>query len=79
MGSKRMIITLPDEDKAWLTSYSKANNISAAEAIRQAIRNLKNGSEIDTYRALLESTRGTWMKEDGLKYQEKIRSEWDSR
>lgn len=74
-----MIITVPEEDKAWLTSYSKANNISVAEAIRQAIRKLKNGSEIETYRALLESTRGTWMNEEGLKYQEKIRSEWGSR
>lgn len=43
MGSQRMIITLPDEDKAWLEGYSKAHNISAAEAIRRGIRALSQG------------------------------------
>lgn len=79
MGSHRMIVTLPDEDKAWIESYSKAHNISAAEAIRQGIRTLRLGVAKNTYQTLIESTRGMWQKGDGMIYQDNIRSEWHSR
>ena len=76
MGSKRTIITLPEEDKLWLESYSKANKVSVAEAIRQGISRLKQEETEETYRVLVDMTRGIWMKGDGLKYQKKIRAEW---
>ena len=76
MGSKRTIITLPEEDKLWLESYSKAKKVSLAEAIRRGITRLKEEETAETYRVLVESTRGIWMKGDGLKYQKKIRAEW---
>jgi len=41
MASKRTIITLSEEDKRWLESYSSLNRVSGAEAIRQGIRKLK--------------------------------------
>ena len=78
MGSKRTIITLPEEDKLWLESYSKAYRISVAEAIRQGIKQLKESKTQDTYNTLVQNTRGVWKKGDGLKYQERIRSEWES-
>ncbi len=48
MGSKRTIITLPEEDKLWLESYSKAYRISVAEAIRQGIKRLKESMAQNT-------------------------------
>jgi len=79
MRGKRIIITLPEEDKIWLESYSKASQVSVAEAIRQGIRQLKESMGTDTYNTLIQNTRGVWKKGDGLGYQEKIRSEWELR
>lgn len=78
MGSQRIIITLPNADKAWLEGYSKAHNISVAEAVRQGISILRHASTEDTYQTLIKNTQGMWRKGDGLTYQDKIRSEWDS-
>ena len=78
MGSIRTIITLSEEDKRWLESYSNAHQVSLAEAIRQGIRRLKDAELQVTYRVLVKSTKGLWKKADGLKYQRKIRSEWHS-
>jgi Arc/MetJ-type ribon-helix-helix transcriptional regulator len=79
MVSKRTIITLPDDDKAWLEGYSRTRNISMAEAIRQGIRKLKESLQRDTYQRILQQTKGKWKAGDGLEYQDAIRSEWDSR
>jgi hypothetical protein len=76
MGSIRTIITLSEEDKRWLESYSSAHQVSLAEAIRQGIRRLKDAELQETYGVLVQSTKGLWKKGDGLKYQRKIRSEW---
>ena len=75
MRGKRTIITLPEEDKVWLESYSKAYRISVAEAIRQGIKRLKESMSESTYNTLVQNTRGIWKKGDGLKYQEKMHSE----
>lgn len=77
MASKRLIISLPDEDKLWLEGYSKVHKISVAEAIRQGIGQLKKNQQQRTYEQLVERTRGLWRKGDGLEYQVKIRSEWE--
>ncbi|MFZ5798590.1 MAG: hypothetical protein ACOY3O_09215 [Thermodesulfobacteriota bacterium] len=79
MSSKRTIITLADEDKAWLEGYSRSRDISMAEAIRQGIRILKESMQPDNYRAVLRQTKGIWKAGDGLAYQDAIRSEWDAR
>jgi 6-phosphogluconate dehydrogenase len=76
MGSKRIIITLPEEDKQWLEGYSRAYRISVAESIRQGIKRLKESETQGTYDTLVQNTRGVWKKGDGLKYQERIRAEW---
>ena len=78
MASKRTIITLSEEDKQWLESYSRAHQVSLAEAIRQGIRRLKDAELETTYRTIVQNTRGIWKEGDGLKYQRKLRSEWDS-
>jgi hypothetical protein len=77
MAGHRTIITLPDEDKAWLEEYSRIQGISMAEGIRMALRLFREKKQRDTYRALVEQTRGIWVQGDGLDYQRKLRSEWD--
>lgn len=77
MASKRTIITLSEEDKKWLESYSSVHGVSVAEAIRQGIRKLKDTEFQETYKAIVQKTKGIWGKGDGLSYQRHIRSEWD--
>ncbi len=78
MPGNRTIITLPEEDKLWLQSYSRVHGISLAEAVRQGVQKLRIAEQQELYRSLVRNTRGIWHKGDGLKYQESIRSEWDS-
>ena len=78
MASKRTIITLSEEDKRWLESYSRIHQVSLAEAIRQGIRRLKDAELETTYRTIVQNTRGIWKEGGGLKYQRKVRSEWHS-
>jgi hypothetical protein len=77
MSTKRIIVTIPDEDKLWLEGYSKVHKISVAEAIRQGIGHLKKSHRHTIYQGLVERTSGIWHKGDGLEYQRKIHSEWD--
>jgi Arc/MetJ-type ribon-helix-helix transcriptional regulator len=77
MAGQRTIITLPDEDRAWLEEYSKAHGISMAEGVRTALRLLRENKQKDTYRALVERTQGTWVQGDGLDYQRRLRADWE--
>ena len=78
MAGNRTIITISDEDKTWLQSYSRAHGISIAEAVRQGVQRLRIAEQQELYQTLVKSTRGLWKKGDGLKYQETIRSEWQA-
>jgi hypothetical protein len=79
MASKRTIITLSEDDKQWLESYSTLHRVSVAEAIRQGIRKLKEAELIENYQTIVRNSKGLWKKGDGLDYQGKIRAEWNSR
>ena len=76
MAGSRTIITLPEEDKKWLQSYSRAHDISLAEAVRKGVQKLRIAEQQELYRALVNNTKGIWKKGNGLEYQEDIRSEW---
>ena len=79
MANKRTIITISEEDKQWLEHYSSLHRVSMAEAIRQGIRKLKEAELMENYQTIVKNTRGLWKKGDGLAYQKKIRTEWNSR
>ena len=79
MGNLRTIITISEDDKIWLESYSKTSGVSMAEAVRRGISELRKREEKNIFRTLIKETQGIWNKEDGLEYQEKVRSEWSSR
>jgi hypothetical protein len=78
MPSTRTIITISDREKRWLMTYTKTHKISMAEAIRRGIACLKASHSSTSYRKTVDETKGIWSKGDGLKYQEKLRSEWGS-
>jgi len=76
MPAKRIIITIPYEEKIWLDGYAKANKISLAEAVCQGIGLLKQGQRQKTYQKLVEATSAIWKKGGGLAYQGEMRTEW---
>ena len=76
MPAKRIIITIPDEDKLWLDAYGKVHKISVPEAIHRGICLLKKGQRQKTYQKLVEITCGIWKKGEGLAYQQEMRREW---
>ena len=78
MASVRTIITISQEDKQWLESYSSLHNMSVAEAIRRGIRKLKAAEFLENYQTLVLNSKGLWKKGDGLNYQKQIRTEWNS-
>jgi hypothetical protein len=78
MSSTRTIITISDEEKRWLKSYSQMHRVSLAEAIRKGISCLKAVEGEKTYKALVKETTGIWNQGDGLIYQKRLRSEWDT-
>ena len=77
MSSTRTIITISEEEKRWLMSYSQRYRVSLAEAIRKGITCLKAAEGERTYKALVQDTVGIWTKEEGLEYQNRLRAEWD--
>jgi len=77
MKSSRTIITIPEREKRWLTTYSNLHGVSMAEAIRKGILYLKKAESQDAYKKLVQSTSGIWRHGDALDYQQKIRSEWE--
>ncbi len=76
MAGKRTIITISDQEKQWLGRYTKMHGISMAEAIRRGIACLKASQNFSSYKKTLSETKGIWSKGDGLKYQERLRTEW---
>ncbi len=77
MKSVRTIVTISEQEKRWLAAYSGLHGVSVAAAIRRAISCLKATEGHESYRKLVQDTRGIWMRGDALRYQEKIRSEWE--
>ncbi len=74
----RTVISLKEDDKAWLDRRAKEEGITMTELVRRAITLLK--SQIrktdPPLEALIEETRGIWTAGDGLSYQERLRGEW---
>ncbi|MEP7354648.1 MAG: CopG family transcriptional regulator [Acidobacteriota bacterium] len=71
----RMILSLEEQDKAWLERQAKSLNVSMAEVVRVAVRRMRD-AEDKSMAEVLKATRGIWKNGDGLKYQQKLRSEW---
>jgi metal-responsive CopG/Arc/MetJ family transcriptional regulator len=70
----RTLVDLPEGELEQLNELSRARKVSRAELIRQAV-----AGYLEQNRAGLEDSFGLWKKKavDGVKYQEKLRSEWE--
>lgn len=69
----RTLVDIPDRQIEELIRISKAEKVSRAEIIRQAVAAFIEMKKPDTVEAFgLWKERGT----DGLTYQERLRSEW---
>jgi len=76
MKSTRTIITISEQEKQWLATYSGLHGVSMAAAVRKAISCLKSTEGLESYRKIVQDTKGIWMQGDAMRYQEEIRSEW---
>ncbi len=74
----RTVISLEEEEKAWLDRKAEQEDVSMTEVVRRAVRRYREESELSVHR-LLEKTSGIWSGEDGLSYQRRIRDEWHDR
>lgn len=70
----RTLVDLPERELEQLNILSKARRVSRAELIRQAV-----AGYLEQNKAGLDDSFGIWKKkaEDGVKYQERLRSEWE--
>ena len=75
----RTVISLHDEQKAWLDQQAALRCVSMASLIRQAVsefRTREQRGSTPSFQELLKHTAGIWQAGDGLEYQERIRKEW---
>jgi hypothetical protein len=74
----RTIISMPEDEKAWLESYSRRHQISSAEIIRRAIREFRRIKSGKDLAAVLRKTTGTWtsLKGDSRDHVEAWRKQW---
>jgi len=70
----RTLVDIPEDELEELNLLSRSRKVSRAELIRQAVAGF-----LADNRAGLEDSFGIWKKRgvDGLKYQEKLRGEWE--
>jgi hypothetical protein len=73
----RILTEIPEHQLTDLADICSVRNLSRAEAIRQAV-----DAYIERNRPAREAAFGLWqnahnkLPKDGLKYQERLRSEW---
>jgi metal-responsive CopG/Arc/MetJ family transcriptional regulator len=71
----RTLVDIPEDELEELNSLSRTRKVSRAALIRQAVAGF-----LAENRAGLEDSFGMWKKRevDGVRYQEKLRDEWES-
>ncbi|HEX5759070.1 MAG TPA: ribbon-helix-helix protein, CopG family [Thermoanaerobaculia bacterium] len=77
----RTIISLDDEDKAWLDRRAEEERVTMTQLVRMAIRRYRQELEAGapSFERQLQATAGLWRGEDGLEHQRRLRAEWDER
>jgi hypothetical protein len=75
---KRTLISLEDQDKAWLDETAAREGTATTELVRRAVKLLRERQALEQQplSEILRRTRGLWRAADGLDYQRKIRDEW---
>ncbi len=78
----RTVISLEDEEKAWLDEKARETGQPMTAIVRAAIARYRSQDRrrgVPALSDLLARTRGIWKRGDGLAYQRRIRSEWKTR
>jgi metal-responsive CopG/Arc/MetJ family transcriptional regulator len=70
----RMLVDLPETELEELNALSRARKVSRAELIRRAVTGY-----LEQNRTGLKDSFGIWKERgvDGMKYQERLRGEWE--
>jgi len=73
----RTIITISEEDKKWLDSYSRTHKLSRAEVVRNALKEYIQHHQKDSYQKAIEKVFGIWNGRNGdaLEYVSKLRQD----
>ncbi len=76
----RMVISLTDDDKAWLDRRAQQEGTTMTEVVRRAVGYYRSVCDPDDadFASLLGRTAGTWKHGDALEYQRRVRAEWES-
>jgi hypothetical protein len=77
---QRTMINLSEQDNQWLNRQAKLQKVPKTELVRQAIRSYKESQHVGqelSLASLLEKTSDILNIKDGLKYQQKIRADWE--
>jgi len=74
----RTLISLEQDDKAWLERRAREEGVSMAEMVRRAVHRLRteSGAPPPATEDLLTRTAGIRSGEDGLTVQKRLRDEW---
>ena len=78
----RTIVSLSDDDKAWLDRQARAERVPMTELVRRAVHEYReryHDGRPGRLHELLGRTRGCWTHGDGLRYQDAARDEWERR
>jgi hypothetical protein len=75
----RTVISLDAGDKAWLDRVARSERIPMTKLVRHAIRRLRREREAapQGFDVLLRETAGIWKGGEALRYQRRMRAEWD--
>jgi metal-responsive CopG/Arc/MetJ family transcriptional regulator len=73
----RTLVDIPDDQIAELAEIARRESVSRSALVRRAITDMlaaRRGKKVDA----IDAAFGLWsdMEEDGLAYQERLRSEW---
>jgi hypothetical protein len=76
----RTVISLDEDDKAWLDRRARAEGVTMTEVVRRSVRFYRSVCDPEDagFESLLAGTAGTWQHGDALEYQRGMRSEWES-
>jgi hypothetical protein len=76
----RTIISLNEEDKAWLDRRAHEEGLTMTELVRRSVHLYRETTDPadSEFGVLLDETRNIWKAEDALQYQRRLREEWGS-
>ena len=77
----RTIISLSEEDKAWLDRRAHEEGLTMTELVRRSVRLYREATDPadSEFTAVLGETQGMWKNVDGIQYQRRLRDDWESK